>query len=119
MLLGAPAQVVLAHEGIDGTIGAANALMLARRNASILAVWYERYRYFSDAVWNGFSVRLPMELAIDFPGTIRLLNYTSFYWPPWNPWGIAQLYRTRRCLVPGAYAVHLWETKMCALALSP
>ena len=30
----------------------------------------------------------------------------------WTPWGIAQLYRTPRCLLPNASAVHLWETKV-------
>ena len=47
--------VLLAHEGIDGTIGAGNALMACTRNASIMQTWYDRYRDFSDAIWNGFS----------------------------------------------------------------
>lgn len=110
--------VVLAHEGIDGTIGAGNALMACVRNASIMVTWYDRYHEFSDSVWNGFSVRLPMELAIAQPGTIALLDYTTMYWPPWNPWGIAQLYRTKRCMLPQSLGVHLWETKMWAVLLS-
>lgn len=103
-LLAAPrAALVLAHEGIDGTIGAGNALMLAQRNAPALAEWYGRYRAFSDVIWNGFSVRLPMELASQLgPSAIRLLDYTAFYWPPWNPWGVAQLYRTPRCMLPSS-----------------
>lgn len=112
-----PGGVVLAHEGIDGTIGAGNAMMLTTPNASVLVEWYSRYRTFSDNVWNGFSVRLPMQLAIAQPGAIRLLDYTAFYWPPWNPWGIAQLYRTPRCLMPASMGVHLWETKMWKLLL--
>ena len=110
--------ILLAHEGIDGRIGAANALMLARRNASILAEWYARYRDFSDRIWNGFSVRLPMELAVEFlqgaaPST------TPLYWPPWNPWGVAQIYRSRRCLMPHSFAVHLWETEDVGALSSP
>ena len=117
----------MAHEGVDGTIGLGNALMLARRNATLLRVWYERYRGFrsrrsrarapdappdpgvpsrvvgrcrdSDAVWNGFSLRLPFELAQQMPGAVHTLDYTSFYWPPWSPWGIAQLYRTPTCIM--------------------
>jgi len=114
----APGGVLLAHEGIDGTIGAGNALMACTRNASIMQTWYGRYRDFSDAVWNGFSVRLPMELAIAQPGAIALLDYTAVYWPPWNPWGVAQLYRTPRCMLPQSVGVHLWETKMWASLLS-
>ena len=66
-----------------------------------------------------FSVRLPMELAIAKPGLIALLDYTSFYWPPWNPWGVAQLYRSSRCMMPNSMGVHLWETKMWARYLTP
>ena len=117
VLLTSPQELVLAHEGISGSIGAGNALMLARSNASVLGEWYGRYHSFSDHVWNGFSVRLPMEFAIKSPERVRALDYTAFYWPPWNPWGIAQLYRSQRCLVRDQHAVHLWETKMWASLL--
>ena len=40
------------------------------------------------------------------PGQVRLLGYTAFYWPPWNPWGIAQLYRTQRCVMHESMGVH-------------
>ena len=110
--------VTLAHEGIDGTIGAGNALMLCARNASFLNIWYDRYHSFSDQIWNGFSVRQPMDLAMRRPGQVRLLDYTAFYWPPWNPWGIAQLYRTPKCVMHESMGVHLWETKMWKSLLS-
>lgn len=121
-----PEGVLMAHEGAGGTIGAGNALIVARRNATMLQEWYAEYRSFSAQIWNGFSVRLPMKLAnaeaertrtsaahAATPGSgVRLLGYTAFYWPPWSPWGVAQLYRTPRCVVPGSHAVHLWETKV-------
>jgi hypothetical protein len=50
--------------------GAGNALMICQRNHSLMAAWYARYRSFSDQIWNGFSVRLPMEMAIANPGTV-------------------------------------------------
>ncbi len=59
----------------------------------------------SDAVWNGFSLRLPFELAQQMPGAVHTLDYTSFYWPPWSPWGIAQLYRTPTCIMAKQSAV--------------
>ena len=117
-LLTAPEGIVLAHEGIDGTIGAGNAMMIVRRNHSLMADWYGRYHKFSDAVWNGFSVRLPMEMAIAKPGSVNLLPYTALYWPPWNPWGVAQIYRSARCMMPESIGLHLWETKMWASLLS-
>jgi len=105
-------ELSMAHEGVEGTIGLGNALMLARPNASLLRVWYERYRGFSDAVWNGFSLRLPFELAQQMPESVHTVDYAKFYWPPWNPWGIAQLYRTQTCIMAEQQAVHLWETKV-------
>ena len=116
-LLASSEGIVLAHEGIDGTIGAGNALMIVRRNHTLMHDWYYRYRKFSDQVWNGFSVRLPMEMAIAKPGSVKLLPYTAFYWPPWNPWGVAQIYRAKRCILPDSLGLHLWETKMWASLL--
>jgi len=112
-------ELVLGQEGIGGSIGLGNALMVARRTAPFLRAWYAEYRNFSDAVWNGFSVRLPSQIALrsDSP-SVHVLDYAAFYWPPWNPWGIAQLYRTPTCLLPNAYAVHLWETKVWKTLLS-
>ena len=110
-------ELSMAHEGVEGTIGLGNALMLARPNASLLRVWYQRYHGFSDAVWNGFSLRLPFELAQQMPDSVHTVDYAKFYWPPWNPWGIAQLYRTQTCILPEQQAVHLWETKVWASLL--
>jgi hypothetical protein len=59
-----------------------------------------------------------MEFALKAPERVEALPYTAFYWPPWTPWGIAQLYRSQRCLARDAYAVHLWETKMWGQLLS-
>lgn len=53
-----------------------------------------------------------MEMAIAKPGSVRLLDYTALYWPPWNPWGVAQIYRAPRCMLPQSIGLHLWETKM-------
>ena len=63
--------MTLAHEGVDGSIGLGNALMFAARNASFVHKWYGRYHGFSDAVWNGFSLRLPFELRLAEPSSVR------------------------------------------------
>ena len=108
-------ELVLAQEGVGGSIGLGNAMMLAQRNSSMLRLWYDKYHDFSDRIWNDFSVRLPSRIAAEQPLTpaqLGVLSYDSAYWPPWNPWGLAQLYRTPRCMLPEARAVHLWETKM-------
>jgi hypothetical protein len=105
-------ELTLAQEGVDAAIGLGNALVVAAANSTFLRAWFDKYRDFSDAVWNKFSVRLPSQLARAMPDAVHVVGYDTFYWPPWNPWGIAQLYRTARCLMPGAVGVHLWETKM-------
>ena len=81
---------------------------------------YAEYRNFSARVWNGFSVRLPSLLAMraELAPTVHALDYDVFYWPPWNPWGIAQLYRTPKCVMHESMGVHLWETKMWKSLLS-
>jgi len=111
-------ELVLAHEGIDGSIGLGNALMLTRPNSTFMRRWYGAYTNFSDHVWNGFSVRFPLKLALEMPTAVHVLDYGAFYWPPWNAWGVAQLYRSSRCLLRGATAVHLWETKVWRTLLS-
>lgn len=105
-------DLTLAQEGISGSIGLGNALMICRREAPFMRAWYDKYRDFSDRVWNQYSVRLPSQIAREHPEQVHILDYTAYFWPPWTPWGIAQLYRTRQCMVPGALAVHLWETKV-------
>ena len=46
--------LLLAEEGIDGTIGAGNAMMISTRNSSVMHEWYGKYHGFSDSVWNGY-----------------------------------------------------------------
>lgn len=114
-------ELVLAQEGVRGSIGLGNAMMIAQRNATMLRSWYGEYRSFSDKIWNNFSLRLPMQLRIQRgfgEQYLSVLEHDSLYWPPWNAWGLAQMYRSGRCMMPHARAVHLWETKMWASLLS-
>ena len=89
-----------------------------RAHVGAASTWHRdaEYRNFSARVWNGFSVRLPSLLAMraELAPTVHALDYDVFYWPPWNPWGIAQLYRTPTCIMAEQQAVHLWETKVDA-----
>ena len=60
-------------------------------------------------------VMLPSRLAAEHgfgASQLGVLPDDELYWPPWNPWGISQLYRSPRCLMPESLGVHLWETKM-------
>jgi len=72
---GSGASVVLAQEGVSGSIGLGNALMLTPRNHSFFWAWYAEYRHFTDAVWNGFSVRLPSRIAARMPDAVREVRF--------------------------------------------
>jgi hypothetical protein len=47
---GMDGDVVLAEEGVGGSIGLGNAFMLTPRNHSFFRAWYEEYRQFSGAL---------------------------------------------------------------------
>ena len=93
----------------DGaTVGLCNATIIAPPGAEFLRLWLESYDDFT--IWNRFSVQLPMQLAEEHPGLVRIESNTSFFWPSWDDAGIAALFLEDRAY-PEAYSLHLWESK--------
>lgn len=101
-------EVVL---GEERNVGLCNAVILARPGARFLRRWLGAYRWFSNEDWNTHSVKVPRELAKQFPDEIRVLDHRKFYWPMWYPKHLRTF-----CLGTGsrfseqAYCVHLWES---------
>jgi hypothetical protein len=101
-------------DGSRVTIGLCNATIIAPPNAEFLRLWYEAYRDFTEGTsgdgWNKFSVHVPMELARQRPELLRIEPASSFFWPSWDPAGIASMFSMDREF-PEAYSFHLWESK--------
>ncbi len=75
----------MGHEGINAELGLCNAVMLASKDSRFLRRWYQEYKSFNGSVWSFHSVRLPYLLSRQHPDEITVHNYTTFFWPLWNP----------------------------------
>ena len=107
--------VVLGQEGVDGAVGLANAVILAKPGASFLRRWYEEYRWFRsrgrDGYWNEHSIQVPLKLARQFPQEVTVLPHTAFCWPLWSDDHLAWIFEFGdRSLPSDKYANHLWES---------
>ena len=95
-------------DGSVVTVGLCNATIIAPPNAEFLRLWYEKYREFNTGDWNKFSVKVPMALAEERPELLRIEPAASFFWPSWDPAGIAAMFSLDREF-PDAFSFHLWE----------
>ena len=107
------------EDGSRTTVGLCNAAIIAPPNAEFLRLWYEAYRDFSGGLvgdgWNKFSVQVPMTLAKERPELLRVEPAASFFWPNYEPAGIAAMFSTDREF-PEAFSFHLWESRSWGLA---
>lgn len=55
-------------------------LILGKKNATFLNIWYQMYSSFKDSQWGQHSVRLPYRLSQSNPNLIHVENGT-FYTP--------------------------------------
>lgn len=111
-LLGLPA--VLGIEGQDRIYGMADAVILARPNSPFLIRWLDSYRTFRskgrDEFWGEHPVRMPAQLAREYPDEIAVLPYNAFFWPLWTPDHLHWMFESDSKIEPLGYANHLWET---------
>ncbi|KAI8390850.1 uncharacterized protein BYT42DRAFT_601838 [Radiomyces spectabilis] len=103
-------EFVMAQEGIGGSVGLCNAMVMARPNARFLQRWYATYRSFDSSDWNYHSVVLPGKLAPHFPNEITVLNYTAFFWPLWDGPGLRTLYLEKSYDFANNFGTHIWES---------
>lgn len=59
-----------------------NGIIVARPNATFLRIWYDQYRTFDDRLYNEHSVRLPMNLAREYPKLVHI-EWDSLLRPNW------------------------------------
>ncbi|KAI8983532.1 hypothetical protein BDB01DRAFT_722687 [Pilobolus umbonatus] len=103
-------EFVMAQEGVDGSVGLCNAMMIARPQARFLQRWYASYVSFDDKNWSYHSVILPKKLASVFNDEITILNHTSFFWPLWDSLGLSTLYLQKTYDFSANLGTHLWES---------
>ncbi len=113
---------VLAQEGVGGSVGLCNAVILAAPRAPFLDLWIKGFdprtslwRGFRsagrDEHWNEYAVRYPAFLAERFPQHVTVLGDKAFFWPTWTDEHLALLFGPSDLTLDDSYCVHLWEQK--------
>ncbi|KAI7903192.1 uncharacterized protein BX663DRAFT_434026 [Cokeromyces recurvatus] len=103
-------EFIMAQEGIDGSVGLCNAMIMAKPHSRFIQRWYATYASFDNTNWNYHSVILPGKLAPFFPEEITVLNHTAFFWPLWDSHGLRTLYLEKSYDFSGNLGTHIWES---------
>ncbi|KAI7892479.1 uncharacterized protein EV154DRAFT_418551 [Mucor mucedo] len=103
-------EFIMAQEGVGGSIGLCNAMIMARPHSRFIQRWFSTYASFDSADWNYHSVVLPGKLAPFFPKEITVLNHTAFFWPLWDSDGLRTLYLEKSYDFSGNLGTHIWES---------
>lgn len=85
-LLQSPRDLLMGHEGGNRS-GIGNAVIVARPGSSFIAKWLTAYNESFDnrpQMWNHHSVKVPAELAVQYPEDICKLSPSTFFWPTWS-----------------------------------
>ena len=104
--------------GIESTggqkIGLCNAVMAAKPRSTFGKRWLDQYKTFRskgrDEYWNEHSVKLPSQLADQYPDEITVLPNESFFYPSWSKEDLASMFIENNSF-PKAIVHHLWENK--------
>ncbi|KAI8967881.1 hypothetical protein BDF20DRAFT_828546 [Mycotypha africana] len=103
-------EFVMAQEGVDGSIGLCNAMIMSKPQSRFVQRWYSTYSTFDSSNWNYHSVILPGKLAPFFPNEVTLLNHTAFFWPLWDSHGLRTLYLEKSYDFSSNLGTHIWES---------
>lgn len=114
-------EFCLGKQGINGSLGICNAVILAKPHSFITQKWIEgfypetsllkgfRSKQQFDEYWCEMSVDYPALLAQKYPEHITILDHEAFYWPLYTPEHLAMLFRDDNDF-PNAYCHHLWQS---------
>lgn len=86
-LLQSPKDLLMGHEGGNRS-GIGNAVIVAKPVSPFIARWLAAYSESFDnrpQMWNHHSVKVPAELAVQYPKEICKLSPSTFFWPTWSP----------------------------------
>jgi hypothetical protein len=107
---------VLGQQGKDGSLGMANAIILAEPESDFIRLWLDSYRTFRsrgrDQYWDEHSVKIPAILAARHPEAIRPMSHRAFYWPLWYNDHLKMIFGPSAEVIVNddTFATHLWET---------
>jgi len=85
-LLQSSKDLLMGHEGGNRS-GICNAVIVARPASPFIAKWLAAYNESFDNrphMWNHHSVKVPAELAMQYPSDICKLSPSTFFWPTWS-----------------------------------
>jgi len=85
-LLKSPKDLLMGHEGGNRS-GIGNAVIVARPGSEFISRWLTAYDESFDnrpQMWNHHSVKVPAELAVQYPEDICKLSPSTFFWPTWS-----------------------------------
>lgn len=80
--------------GLEGGVpslkpqGLCNGIIVSIPNSPFLRRWYESYRSFDYTNWAGHSVQKPLELALQYPNELLVLDPYALFYPVWNDQGL-------------------------------
>ncbi|CEP16021.1 hypothetical protein [Parasitella parasitica] len=103
-------EFIMAQEGVDGSVGLCNAMIMARPHSRFVQRWFATYALFDSSEWNYHSVILPGKLAPFFRDEITVLNHTAFFWPLWDSQGLRTLYLEKSYDFSANLGTHIWES---------
>ena len=67
--------------GIEHDAGLCNAVILSRKDAEFISIWYDQYRTFDANQWSYHSVVLPHQLWQKNPQLIHVVSEYLFFYP--------------------------------------
>ncbi|XP_064618985.1 uncharacterized protein LOC135482664 [Lineus longissimus] len=106
-----PFDALLSYEttmGLENDYGLCNGIIIAKRNATFLRLWWEEYKTFNDQQWSVHSVRLPCLLSKTYPWMIHI-EADTLNRPNWHE--LDYLYGIKKYNWRKNYAIHLWFRK--------
>lgn len=114
-------EFCLGQQGVNGSLGICNAVILAEPHAFMTDRWIEgfdpatsllqgfRSQAQFDEYWCEMSVDYPAVLAQRWPEHITVLPHDAFHWPLYMPDHLAMLFDEDHTF-PNAYCHHLWQS---------
>eukprot|EP00475_Leptophrys_vorax_P024253 TRINITY_DN3342_c0_g1_i2.p1 TRINITY_DN3342_c0_g1~~TRINITY_DN3342_c0_g1_i2.p1 ORF type:complete len:394 (-),score=91.69 TRINITY_DN3342_c0_g1_i2:82-1263(-) len=105
-------EFVMAQQGDAAKFGLCNAILMSRKDAWFAKLWLNEYHNFDDHIWDNFSVRLPKDLWLQYPESIKVLSSRRMFWPLFGKGQVEMIFARDSYSWEDKYdqvAYHAWE----------